>query len=290
MLETRIGPKSEERRETVLLFRARLTEAMERVGLSKSSLARETGIDRSTITQLLTSEPARLPRADTVASVAKVLKVSLDWLLGLSSEERPHAGILQEHLMIAPTDRSPVDENLAEWQAAAVGQKLRYVPATLPDLFKTEAVLEHEFKDYAVKTTDQAKAASEGQLALSRMPSADMEICMAQQTLLDFADGAGIWRGMANHLRQEQLAHIAAMTEELYPKLRLFLFDGLTHFAAPYTIFGVERAAVYMGQMYFAFTTQEHVRTLTNHFDDLIRSAIVHSHEASDYVRSLNRP
>ena len=66
-----------------------------------------------------------------------------------------------------------------------------------------------------------------------------------------------------------------------------FLFDGLQRYAAPVTIFGPQRAALYLGQMYLVLTSSEHVRTLSKHFDDLIRGAIVQPHEISHYLGEL---
>ncbi|MCK4866984.1 MAG: helix-turn-helix transcriptional regulator, partial [Alphaproteobacteria bacterium] len=50
------------RRETVGVFRARFLEALENAGLSRSALARQTGVDRSTLSQLLSPDNDRLPR------------------------------------------------------------------------------------------------------------------------------------------------------------------------------------------------------------------------------------
>ena len=77
------------------------------------------------------------------------------------------------------------------------------------------------------------------------------------------------------------------LAEELYPTLRIYLFDGLTHFSAPYTVFGPMRAAVYIGQLYFVINTQEHVRVLTRHFDDLIRAATVQANEVATFLSGL---
>jgi hypothetical protein len=41
--------------------------------------------------------------------------------------------------------------------------------------------------------------------------------------------------------------------------------------------------------MYLVLTSTEHVRTLTRHFDDLIRGAIVHPNEISRYLEELLR-
>lgn len=279
--------KTHERQEMVRLFRSRLTTAMERANFNQSSLAREAGVDRSTLSQLLSGENDRLPRADTVAAIAATLQVSLDWLMGLSGEARLGASILKESLQITPSSKTTADEGLARWHEEAVGYKIRYVPAGLPDLMKTEAVLRHEFQDFATKTTSQAIAATEGRLAYTRMPDADMEICVSLQSLEVFARGEGIWSGLAAEDRLEQVGRMATVTEELYPKLRLFLFDGRNHFSAPYTVFGPKRAAIYMGQLYFVFNTRGHIRSLTDHFDSLVRAAVIQANEAPKFLNSL---
>jgi len=278
---------SQDRQDIVLTFRTRLVEAMQRLSLSKSALAKAIQIDRSTLSQLLSPENDRLPRVETLASMAAVLQVSLDWLLGLSQEARLGADILQESIEVAPSAPLPVDENLRRWHLEAVGHKIRYTPLTIPDLAKTEAVLQHEYRNYQARSPDQMIAESQARLAYSRMPDTDVEICVARQALEEFADGNGIWSGLSTQARREQLTVLRDLADELYPRLRIFLFDGLTHFAAPYTIFGRQRAAVYIGQMYFVFTTREHIRTLSTHFDDLVRAAVVQSHEVALFMNHL---
>jgi transcriptional regulator with XRE-family HTH domain len=276
-----------DRRETVRIFRARFLEALEKAGLSRSALARRTGIDRSTLSQLLSPENDRLPRADTAAAIAAVLRVSLDWLLGLSHEAKLGADVLQESVHFTPSAQTPVDENLARWHVEAAGYKIRYVPTTLPDLIKTEDVLRYEYRDYVAKSADQAIAASHGKLAYTRLPDTDMEICMPRQALEAFAKGEERWSGLAPSVRVAQLDKMAEIGDELYPSLRIFLFDALTHYSVPYTIFGPSRAAVYLGQMFFVFTTTPHIRVLTRHFDGLVRAATVQATETVDYLRNL---
>lgn len=276
-----------DRRHTVRVFRSRLLEAMNQAELNRSQLAEKAGVDRSTLSQLLAPDNIRLPRADTVAAIASVLQVSLDWLLGLSRDAALGAAILDESIQVTPRPRGSADENLARWHEAAVGYKIRYVPTTLPDLVKTDEVIRHEFRDYAAKTPDQAIAASQGRLAYTKLPETDMEICLSQQALEGFARGEGIWQGLALSARREQLERMAALLDELYPSLRLFLFDGLVNYSVPYTIFGPLRAVVYMGQLYFVFNTTAHIRILARHFDDLIRAAVVQSAEMPAYLRRL---
>jgi hypothetical protein len=75
----------------------------------------------------------------------------------------------------------------------------------------------------------------------------------------------------------------------LYPSLRIYLFDALTHYSVPLTVFGPLRAAIYLGQMYFVFNTTEHIRVLTKHFDQLIRGAVVPAEQVPDYLRKLRK-
>lgn len=57
--------------------------------MSQSALARYIGTDRSTISQALGDDGARLPGAQIVGACAQALGVSTDWLLGLS--DRPES-------------------------------------------------------------------------------------------------------------------------------------------------------------------------------------------------------
>ena len=276
-----------DRRDFARAFRDRLAEALDRAGMNRTELARAVGIDRSTLSLLMSEESDRLPRADTAAAIANALQVSLDWLLGLSNEADLGADIVPETMEIAPSSPTPLDERINRWIEEAVGYKIRYVPTTIPDLAKTDAVLQHEYRDFAVKTAGQAIALSQQKLAYARLPETDMEICTPLQAITGFAHGEGMWKGLPLDDRLAQLDRLILLVEELYPTLRLYLFDGLTHYAAPYTIFGPQRVALYAGQVYLVFNTREHIRVLTRHFDDLVRAAVVNSAEAGAYLRRL---
>ena len=182
---------------------------------------------------------------------------------------------------------APVDESLAAWYAEAAGYKIRHVPARLPDLMKTEEVLDYEYREFAARSADRAIAVSHGRLAYVRLPETDIEISQSRQSLESFTRGEGVWRDLPLAARREQLDHMIALMDELYPTLRMFFFDGRTHFSVPYTVFGPQRAAVYVGQMFFAFNTIEHIRVLTRHFDALVRASTVPAHVAGDFLREL---
>jgi len=276
-----------DRRRTVETFRARLTEVIERSGLSRSGFAAKAGLDRSTLSQLLSGANDRLPRAETIASIAELEQVSIDWLLGLVQEEKIGTNILSEAPEIARGGASHSDYRLARWRAEAVGYKIRYVPSTLPDLLKGEEVIRYEYRQQGSDMPAFRLEQAEARLAYSRRPETDLEACSSLQALEGFARGQGIWENLPLEHRKQQLGWMIALMDELYPTFRWFLFDGLEHYSAPVTIFGPSRAAVYIGNMYFVFNSTEHIRALTQHFDNLIRGAIVQPPDVPQVMKRL---
>jgi hypothetical protein len=57
--------------------------------------------------------------------------------------------------------------------------------------------------------------------------------------------------------------------------LRLHLYDGRAAYAAPFTVFGRIRAAVYLGEAYLVVSAADQVAALTRLFDNLVRRAVV---------------
>ncbi|MEQ9606717.1 MAG: helix-turn-helix transcriptional regulator [Kiloniellaceae bacterium] len=264
-----------DRRRTVETFRERLSEVIERSGLSRARFAAKAGLDRSTLSQLLSGGNDRLPRAETIAAIAEQEQVSTDWLLGLVQEEKIGTNILSEAPEIARGASSYSDERLARWRAEAVGYKIRYVPASLPDLLKSEEIIRFEYSQQGSDMPAIRLEQAEARLAYSRRPETDLEVCSSLQSIEGFARGQGVWEKLPVAERKLQLSSMIALVDELYPTLRWFLYDGLKHYSAPVTIFGPTRAAVYIGNMYFVFNSTEHIRALAQHFDNLIRGAIV---------------
>ena len=82
-----------DKRARAEILRTRLGTAMEERAITQAGLARAIGVDRSTISQLLTGAGARLPNAQVVAECAAEMGVSADWLLGLS--DRPESAAEQ---------------------------------------------------------------------------------------------------------------------------------------------------------------------------------------------------
>jgi transcriptional regulator with XRE-family HTH domain len=278
---------STERQETVTRFRERLAELVTRSGLSQSAWAEKVGLDRSTLSQLLSPANDRLPRADNIVAIARAEQISIDWLLGLTQEGRSGADILKQSVQIERDARSPADERLERWHDEAMGYKIRYVPATLPDLLKIEQVIEFEYRESAAFTPEQSLATSQKKLAYLRRPETEMEVCSSRQSLEMFARAEGRWRGLGARARRTQLERMIELTHEMYPGFRWFLFDARRWYSAPVIIFGPKRAVLYVGQMYLVFNTLEHVRVFTGHFDDLVRAAVVQPTEMAETLKKL---
>jgi transcriptional regulator with XRE-family HTH domain len=278
-----------DRRKTVEAFRERLGEVIERAGLSRMAFAARVGLDRSTLSQLLSPGNERLPRAETIAAIAAREQVSVDWLLGLSQEGQIGADIIAPALEIEPGAASPADERLARWHAEAVGYKIRYVPAILPDLLKTDEVIRYEYREYGARVPKARIEQAHDRLAYSRLPETDMEVCSSIQSVEAFAFGQGIWKSLPVDSRVAQLNAMIVLLDELYPTFRWFLFDGLQRFSVPLTIFGPKRVAIYIGNMYLVFNSTEHIQVLTRHFDGLIRAAVVQPPDVIDLLEGMLR-
>lgn len=275
-----------DKRDSSRLFRERLDLLIARSAMNRSQFAAAVGLDRSALSQLLSGDTARLPRAETLIRIASTQAVSLDWLLGLSQDEGVSAEIRPSLELEEAPDPRGGEAALRQWHHEAAGTKIRYVPTTIPDFLRIDDVIAFETRDTKPPVATQIDDARE-RLAFSRKPESDTEVCMPLQTLEGLAAGAGTWSKLDKATRHAQIRHMASLTDELYPGLRMFLFDARRTFSAPYTVFGTLRAAVYMGDMYLVLNAKDAIDALTRHFDQLIRSAIVRPHEASAIIADL---
>ncbi len=273
-----------DKRNRSRIFRDRLESAIASAGSSRSALARDTGFDRSTLTQILNGDAPRLPNVHLAARCAEVLGVSADWLLGLSDRQERAVDILSASFEMQRATRTPADEFVQACHREAAGYKIRHVPTSIPDALKTESVLEYEYRAFLGKTPEQAIVAMRDRLDHVRAPGSDVEVCARLDILLDLAAGAGYWHGLAAEARREQLAHIARMARDFYPSLRLYLFDAKKVYSAPLAIFGPLLATVYVGQFYLVFRHRQQVIAFSQHFDELVRSAEVDARAVADFI------
>jgi transcriptional regulator with XRE-family HTH domain len=276
-----------DKRDRADLFRSRLKEAMLNNGITRSALSRTTNVDRSTIGQLLRDDHPRLPNAQLAADVAVALGVSTDWLLGLTNRPETPGDIVAAALSLSPAERTSADAQLLAWHHEAAGYKVRHVPATLPDILKTSRMLEWEYASVPERRLPEAFSAMQDQLAWLSSGVSDYEIAIPIHEIEACAAGTSYYGGVSENVRYEQLNFIANQCDQMFPRLRIFLFDAHQVFSSPVTIFGPNLAVIYVGQCYLAFRENERVKSLSGHFDWLVREAVVDARNVASYIRSM---
>lgn len=274
--------------DPVTVFRERLALSVHRSGLSRTEYAHRAGIDRTTLTQLLSPDNRRLPRLDTALALAAAHGESIDWLVGIT-ETGPADTELMAQTSFESPGPTPTDEKMFEWLIDAADHRIRYVPATLPDLLKTSAVIRYERTPRDGPSPAQTIETTSARLAWVRNPDIEFECYSSVQSLTEFTRGEGIWGRLGVAARREQLDRMIELTEELYPTFRWFLYDGLKRYAAPVTVFGPKRAALYLGELYLVLTATDHIRTLSRHLDVLVKLATVQPPAVPQYLQRLRR-
>ena len=268
-------------------FRERLERVMARTGLSQAAFARHVGVDRSTLSQLLSPANDRLPRAETLSAIARGCRISIDFLLGLSQREEIGAELIQAALTIETQAHTPFDERFLRWHAETGGRKLRTVPMSFPDFTKIDEVMQFEYAAALGLDPPAALVERRRQVEAAVHDGAEMEACVALQAFEAFARGQSQWSGLHKDVRRAQLNALMHLTQDLYPALRIFLYDLKQTYSAPFTIFGQSRAAIYLGPAYLVLNASEHIRMLTRRFDEIIRAATVQPNEVGAYFATL---
>ena len=278
-----------DKRARAALFRDRLEEAMVKSALTQAALARAVGVDRSTVSQLLDADGARLPNAQVAAECASALGVSADWLLGLSDRRESAAYLVAASMTMTEAPRALVDDQIFAWHREAMGYKIRHVPATLPDMLKTPEVLRWEYEPSLGRTMEQTMGASADRLDWMRGGHSDHEIALPLHEIATFARAEGYYDGLPANLRRAQIARLAALHTQLYPTLRVHLYDARRVYSAPITVFGPLLAVIYLGRNYLAFRDTERGQAISRHFDNLVREASVPSRDFPTHLERLAR-
>jgi transcriptional regulator with XRE-family HTH domain len=276
-----------DKRDRTQTFRARLAQALSERGMSQSALARAAGVDRSTVSQLLSGAEARLPNGQLVAEIAAALAVSADWLLGLTQRPETIADLMATSLTITEAPRALIDETIFGWHREAAGYKIRHVPATLPDMLKTPDMLRWEYEPQLGRSAEQAIGASQDRLGWMLRARSDYEIAIPRHEIEAFAHAEGYYRGLPAALRLAQIDQLLTLCDQLYPSLRIYLFDARRLFSAPVTVFGSLLAVLYIGRHYMAFRDSTRVASFSAHFDWLVREADTGAREFPALLRQL---
>ncbi|WP_419904343.1 helix-turn-helix domain-containing protein [Kiloniella sp.] len=277
---------SSDKRDVAYIFRERMGMLIAQSGSNLSQFSKSIGIDRSALSQFLAPDSTRLPRAETLCAISRACGVSLDWLMGLIANDGNSDDIVPS-IEIMRMNEEEATLKIEEWHREAIGYKIRYVPNTLPDMMRIDEVSEFEFKYNHLFIRKAQNQQAKKQLSKTALPDTDMEVCMPLQTLELFSKGEGVWQELPKNVRKKQLEHMLKLVGEFYPTFRLFFFDQQAAYSAPYTLFGPMRAAVYLGNMYLLVNSVDHIKALTQHFDRLIRLAIVGPDRAEYKIREF---
>lgn len=270
-----------DKRELATRFSKRLRQILETGEGGTAAFVRDTGIDRSALSQFLDPRTVRLPRAEALRNIAIARGISVDWLLDLETaqEGRQEVSSSIEIEGEKEEDVSPLER----WREEADGHKMRYVPSTLPDMLSLAGLQPDDSRD----AIDARGSGVENVLEGMDIHDMDLEIAMPIQTLEDVTYQSGLWRHFDPKLCKRQLTHMAAICNETYPTLRLHLYDGTKTFSAPFTVFGKMRVAIYIGEAYLVVTSKEQIKTFVQRFDGLVRQSIIRPNKVDEHLASL---
>ena len=270
-----------DKRELATRFSKRLRQILESGEGGTAAFVRDTGIDRSALSQFLDPRTVRLPRAEALRNIAIARGISVDWLLDLETAQEGRQGV-SSSIEIEGEKEEDVSP-LERWREEADGHKMRYVPSTLPDMLSLAGLQPDDSRD----AIDARGSGVENVLEGMDIHDMDLEIAMPIQTLEDVTYQSGLWRHFDPELCKRQLTHMAAICNETYPTLRLHLYDGTKTFSAPFTVFGKMRVAIYIGEAYLVVTSKEQIKTFVQRFDGLVRQSIIRPNKVDEHLASL---
>jgi len=270
-----------DKRELAALFSKRLRHLVNAGEGGTAAFVKDTGIDRSALSQFLDPNIVRLPRAETLRNIAAARGVSVDWLLDLENAPEGRQAVSSSFEIEGEQDGdvAPLDR----WHQEAEGHKLRYVPSTLPDMLSLAGLQPDDSRD----DIDARGGGVENVLEGMNIHNMDLEIAMPIQTLEDVTYQSGLWRNFDPGLCKRQLTHMASICREAYPALRLHLYDGTKTFSAPFTVFGKLRVAIYMGESYLVITSKTQIQTFVQRFDSLVRQSLMSPDKVDAHLAKL---
>jgi hypothetical protein len=155
-------------------------------------------------------------------------------------------------------------------------------------MLKTREMVEWEYAPHLGRSTQQVIGASEDRMEWMRGAQSDYEIALPIHEIDNFVQSTGYYAGLPPEIRAGQLAQMIDLCDQLYPRLRLYLYDARQLYSAPITIFGPLLAVVYVGGHYLTFRERGRIETLSRHFDALVRQSVSTARDAAEYLRQFS--
>ena len=275
-----------DKRDLGSAFRNRLRNLLRHFDGNQAEFADSIGLDRSALSQLLSDDVVRLPRAETLCAIAQKHGISLDWLLGLHHDDEKQ---FLPALEIGEMGATSTGDLLSKWAGEATGHKVRYVPSTIPIPYRTKAVANYEMTKYARNhAADGAENAGSSWFEKGLPEDTEMDICMPVQQLMLLAEGKGYWGNLDRQSRSLQIDSMADQLDKDYPTVRLYLYCEIARFSITYVQYGPEHASIFTGGSYLVVNDINHIRKLRSDFDDLIRQAVIGPEKSMEFLRGLH--
>ncbi len=187
---------------------------------------------------------ARLPNAQVVAECASSLGVSPTGCWA-SATGRNRPPISRGDDFHDPCQRALIDEQIFDWHREAEGYKIRNVPAAArhpEDPRDARMGIRPPSGPTPRRRSRPARNGSTG--CAGRRPTTRSRFRSSRSTA---SSRERVLRRPARHIRDGQIARFIELHEQLYPSLRVFLFDARRLLSAPLTIFGPLMAVIYVG-------------------------------------------
>jgi transcriptional regulator with XRE-family HTH domain len=197
-------------------FSERLRAQFRKKGVSISRLAEDSGISRSVLSGYLSDDTA-LPNAVNLVRLARALDCEPGVFLpslASGSEGGMITDVTQLSHAMVPDDRM---REMLDAISSAQGEFIYYVPSTIPEPIKTDAVFEFE---YAATDNGNLRSYIEAMRSMLTMPL-NGGLLIDEVLLLDLAHTRGIYRGLAPSAAEEQLHNLLTFSGERFPQWQI---------------------------------------------------------------------
>lgn len=203
-------------------FAARLRNQLEKKELSVSGLAKLSGISRSVLSGYLSDDPA-LPNAVNLVRLAQALDCEPGVFLPATSQsEQPGSMTDVMHLSLAMVFDDRMREML-DAIAATQGDFIYYVPNTLPEPLKTDAVFDFEYR--AVQKGD-LRSYIDAMRAMLDLPLNGVML-IDEVLLLDLLHLRGAYEGLPRQAADAQLHRLLVASRKRFPQWQIKVFRRL---------------------------------------------------------------
>jgi transcriptional regulator with XRE-family HTH domain len=215
------------------VFVERLQAAMADRNINAAQLARETGLSKAAISQLLSAKKPRLPNSYSVYNLARALDRTVDYFLAPAPQGRgprmPLAVDYYESLLDEPVWVNAGDQ-LSDTDFVID------ICDTLPDFLKTEATLLVEYGDRP-ETHEYFRRMEAVRARFAERPFHGFVLCDAP-VVFQLISGVGLYRALSAEERQNQIALMVDYFEDHFPTVSCIVIHFRHLELSPALLFG----------------------------------------------------